>query len=427
MRGRVSRRAALRMCAGACWASATVRAESPEAIAEAAHAEIWRRFIDPRCDVLLHYAGLKGEVVWPTPEECASAKPSGMSWSTPIEDGPFFGGLYLDGLCNRWRARRDAESAEKARRIAAGLMRLAGAAGTPGFVARGFASDGRSHYPASSEDQVFPWFYGLWCYLQTGLASADEAARIRERMIATVLAVEGHGWRVPCHPPSFGTRGDFTRPDSHDAARLLFLLRAMHRLTGDAVWLEKYNTRLEERVGKSNLTRREICAAGLEFGPPENKDSYVWTRSMSVAALRGLAVLDSDPAFREGLVASARSAAPHLARGIGFSRENDLPFDVDWRFLNAAWKPQRNCDEAIALARGLLPLWAERNPRSPYEDDTVREPLFAAWVVALAGGEAHRTEVAALLRRYEWARLYSSTFFIAVNIGYEAQRPALPK
>lgn len=406
-----------------------MRAESPQTIAEVAHAEVWRRFIDPRADVLLHYAGMKGEVVWPTPEECAAAKPSGMSWSTPVEDGPFFGGLYLDGLCNRWRARHDEESAEKARRIAAGLMKLADAADTPGFVARGFASDGRSHYPASSEDQVFPWFYGLWRYLQTGLPAAAEAASIRAKLIATVLAVEGHGWRVPCDPPAFGMRGDFTRPDAHDAARLLFLLRAMHQLTGDEAWLEKFRARLGERVGKQSVLRREICVAGLDFGPPENKDSYVWTRSMSVAALRGLAEMETDPStravFRAGLAASARSAAPHLARGRGFDRENDLHFEVDWRFLNAAWQPQRNCDEAIALARRLLPVWAERNPRSPYEDDTVREPLFAAWVVALAGDDGQRAEIAELLRRYEWARLYSSTFFIAVNVGYEAHRPAL--
>lgn len=396
-----------------------------EGVAEAAHTEIWRRFIDPRCDVLLHYAGMKGEVVYPTPEECAAAKPSGMSWSTPIEDGPFFGGLYLDGLCNRYRARRDTESAEKARRIASGLVRLADASGVPGFISRGFASDRRSYYPASSEDQMFPWFYGLWRYLETDLPTLDEVEGIRGRMVAAVLAVEGRGWRVPCDPPGFGTRGDFTRPETHDAARLLFFLRAMHGLTGDGKWLEKFQERAAERIGGKRRTRREICAAGLDFGPPEEKDSYVWTKSMSQAALRALAELDDDPAFREGLAASARSAAPHLARGRGFDLGNADSFDADWRFLNAAWRPQRDCEEAIALARELLPLWAERNPRSPYEDDTVREPLFAAWVVRLAGFGEHRAEIEALLQRYDFSRLYSSTFFIAVNTVYESHRPDL--
>src|SRR5688500_2524612 len=64
-------------------------------LAEAAHQEIWKRFVDPRFDVLLHYAGLNGELILPTAEQCRNAQPNGMSWSTPIEDGPFFGGLYL--------------------------------------------------------------------------------------------------------------------------------------------------------------------------------------------------------------------------------------------------------------------------------------------------------------------------------------------
>lgn len=425
----INRRRFLQLSAAAALGSEIAKAESLDSFGESAHAEIWRRFIDPRCDVLLHYAGLKGEVVWPTPEDCAASRPSAMSWSTPIEDGPFFGGLYLDALCNRWRARQDDESADKARKIAAGLLELSTAADTPGFIARGFASDGRSHYAASSEDQMFPWFYGLWRYLQSGLAKPDEARLVRERLIDVVQAIEAHGWRVPCHPASFGFRGDLTRPDCHDAARLLCLHRAMHALTGDDAWLQKYRTRIDERIGKQNRTRREICAAGLDFGPADKKDSFIWTQSMSQAALRALAEMESEPtdraAFITGLTASAHSARPHLARGLKFDRENNLHFEIDWRFLNTAWRPQRNCDESIALARELLAHWAERSPRSPYEDDTVREPLFAAWVIALADPAQRTSEIAEMLARYDWTRLYSSTFFIAVNLAYESQRPRL--
>ena len=114
----LSRRQFLALSAVSFLARPTLAADSTAA-AERAHSEIWRRFIDRRFDVLLHYAGLKGEVILPVAADCREARPNGMSWSSPIEDGPFFGGLYLDGLCNRWRARRDVESAEKARRILA--------------------------------------------------------------------------------------------------------------------------------------------------------------------------------------------------------------------------------------------------------------------------------------------------------------------
>ncbi len=392
-----------------------------------ANSEIWRRFVDRRFDTLLHYAGPNGEVVLPTAEECAQSQPNGMSWSTPTEDGPFFGGLYLVGLCRRWQSRRDAEAADQARRIAAGLMKLASLGSTPGFIARGIAADGRSHYRASSEDQMFPWFLGLRSYLRSGLASQDEMKAITARLVTTVGAVERNRWRVPCDPASFGERGDFTKATVHDAARLLYLLLAMHELTNDERWLRDYRARLVEPIGKAHRPRIDIIADGLQFGPAEKQDTFIWTNSMSQAALRALFETETDPAIREslrrGLIASAQSAAVHLVRADRWDNANPLGFDVDWRFLKESWKPQATCDEAIALARSQLPLWAAHNPRSPYEDDTVREPLFAAWIVLLAGDrdlrEKHRANIQAMLRRYDWSRLYTSTFFVAVNVFHE--------
>ncbi|RBP42640.1 hypothetical protein DES53_106349 [Roseimicrobium gellanilyticum] len=432
----VKRRAFLKsgLAAVALWqaggVSTQAAATSIETVAEEAHQEIWRRFIDKRLDVLFHYAGLNGEVTLPTADHCAAAQPNGMSWSTPIEDGPFFGGLYLDGLCNRWSVRRDEESAEKAHRIAAGLMKLAERSETPGFVPRGLGADGKSHYPASSEDQVFPWFYGLWCYVRSGLVSGSERTRIVEKLQSTAVALEGHQWRVPCARPEYGYRGTFVRPTAHDAARFLFLLRAMHQLTGEERWLTQYHERLQEKVGPTMKSRLEICAEGLEYGGHGKGETYLWTHSMSQAALRALADAEADAAtreaYRQGLTASVERAATHLERAGKYDSANQFAFDTDWRFLNASWKPQANCEEAIALGRAQLPLWADRNPRSPYEDDTVREPLFAAWIICLAGKDVQERllgpKLQEMLTRYQWRGMYTATFFIAVNLAYEHGR-----
>ncbi len=425
----LSRRHFLALAATPFLARPTFAAKSTAA-AELAHAEIWRRFIDRRFDVLLHYAGLKGEVILPDAADCREARPNGMAWSSPIEDGPFFGGLYLDGLCNRWRARRDEESAEKARRIAAGLMRLARLSKTPGFVPRGIGADGVSFYPASSEDQVFPWFYGLWRYLATGLASSEERADIEAKLIETGRAIAGHDWQVPCVTTEYGFRGSFLRPTAHDAARLFFLLHAMAKLTGEESWMEGYRSRLDEVIGKTPRPRREILAEGLEFDAQPGGKSRVWTHSMSQAALRELVEVEEDPVtrelFRTALLASARRAVPYLEHAKGYSRDKDLPFDIDWRFLNASWRPQANCDEAIALGREQLPLWAEHNPRSPWEDETMREPLFAAWMIRLADdpglGRDCDAAISELLDRYDWSGLFTASGFIAVNVAYEGSR-----
>ncbi|QIF05929.1 hypothetical protein [Roseimicrobium sp. ORNL1] len=415
---------------GGAWSEAQVQSTSVEAMAEDAHQEIWRRFIDKRLDVLFHYVGLNGEVILPTADHCVASQPNGMSWSTPIEDGPFFGGLYLDGLCNRWRVKRDEESAEKAHRIAAGLMKLAERSETPGFVPRGLGADGKSHYPASSEDQVFPWFYGLWCYVRSGLPTETERVRIVDKLRSTVVALEGHQWRVPCARLEFGYRGTFVRPTAHDAARFLFLLRAMHQLTSEERWLTQYHERLQEKLGPGMKSRLEICAEGLEYGGHGKGETYLWTHSMSQAALRALADAETDASIREayqrGLTASAEKAAVHLERARRYDPANQFAFDTDWRFLNSSWKQQANCEEAIALGRAQLPLWADRNPRSPYEDDTVREPLFAAWIICLAGKEAQQRllgdKLQEMLARYQWRGMYTATFFVAVNLAYEGGR-----
>jgi hypothetical protein len=151
---------------------------------------------------------------------------------------------------------------------------------------------------------------------------------------------------------------------------------------------------------------------------------------MSQAALRELAEVEEDPAtcelFRTALLATVRRAVPYLEHAKGYTRDNDHPFDIDWRFLNTSWRPQANCDEAIALGREQLPLWAEHNPRSPWEDETMREPLFAAWMIRLANDSGlnrdHETVIHGLLERYDWGGLYTASGFIAVNLAYEGSR-----
>ncbi|MDZ4800890.1 MAG: hypothetical protein SGI92_22250 [Bryobacteraceae bacterium] len=62
---------------------------------------------------------------------------------------------------------RSAVAREEARKVAGGLLRLASAGSTPGFVARRAVADGKTHYAAGSDDQTFPWFYGLWHYARS--------------------------------------------------------------------------------------------------------------------------------------------------------------------------------------------------------------------------------------------------------------------
>jgi hypothetical protein len=427
----LSRRSALKtgLAATASLALGLQQAHAEDAVAanvEKAHAEIWRRFIDPH-DVLVDYADEAGKFPRPTPEECRDGKPNALGWWSPIENGSMFNGMYLDGICARWRVTGAAEDREKARRLVKGLLLLA-SLGPKGFIARGVATDGRTPYPMGSDDQTGPWLNGLWRYLQTGLAEPAERAAIVEKFTEVARVLESTGWRMPCNdgaPTPY--RGSFAGLAWQHAPRLLFLLKAAHQLTSDARWDELYRKALSETGGEAGLSRLAICEKGMVFHSTKWRES--WTGASSVIALRGLWEMETDPALREafarGLAASARLAAEGMPLCQKFDNDAQQTFLHDWRVLNEWWQPQHSEAEAVAVAERQSKELGRLSPRRYPELAHVREPIFAAWVVTLCPDralvESHRQAILEALGHYRYERLNYSQFFPAEAAWYRLQ------
>lgn len=403
-----------------------------------AHGEIWRRFIG-RSGLFYDYTGLDGAVNVPEPQECANCMPNALGWWTPIENGAFFGGLYLDGLCSRWREIGDTDGRDKARKVADGLLSLARVGDAPGFVARGFATDGKGHYPVSSSDQTYPWFYGLWRYATSGIPDEAERRRIADALARVALGLESNDWKMPCDRKGFGhfghwtggfagTRGTLTgaEPQFDAASRLLFVLRALHHLTGGTHWLDRYRRRLVEAPHGSQKSRLEICSQGVQYVGPGESPKYpesppIWTSASSQAGLRALFEMEDDALtraeFQKGLRANAMSAAKFISRYRGYDNETSMAFDIDWRALNKSWKPQAEIGEAVELATLQYRAWNKMSPKRVAEAERMRDPLFAAWIVALSGDEAliasAREDIRGSLLHYRWERLHTCVFFMA--------------
>ena len=390
--------------------------EMPEAVGRA-HAEMWRRFIGPD-GIVLDYADLDGSIVRPTPDDCREHRPNALSWGVPVEDGPMLGGLYLDGLCNRWKLTGDEADRAKARRVIDGLLFLASRGGPPGFIARGVATDGRTTYPMGSNDQTTPWLYGIWRYLREGLAEPGERAALEKRFIEVVAALDANGWRMPCNGGPSPYRGDFTRPTWESAPRLLFVMKAMHGLTGEERWQERYLAAAREEVGKARRSRLEICRTGMIFDPGQGP-RHSWTGSEGVVCLRALWEMETDPAMRaafaEGLRASAELAAQSLPLCREFDEARAGRFEHDWRVMNEAWRPQTNEAGTVAVALAGLEVQHRASPRMVAEKEFVREPCFAAWIVTLSPDAAqvarHRAAILDVVRAYPYERLFLSQFF----------------
>jgi len=389
-------------------------AVAPSGAIEQAHAETWRRFVDEH-GIIRDYVG-----DLPTPEDCRLGRPNAIGWWSPIENGPMFTGMYLNAMVERARRSGATADREQARKLAQGLLKCASVSDVPGFIARGVGSDGKCHYPLSSDDQMHPWFLGLQAYLGSDIPTAAErevlVAKVRE--VADVL--ESNGWQVPSDGAFKGQfRGGFKGEHFRDAVRYLHMLHATYEMTRDAVWLGRYRRALDEKPEKSAETRREICALGcprdLSFIPHIEK-GQIWIYVGSQAGLAKLAAVETDPAtreaYRKGLEVNTRFVLPALATYAQFDNTDQKVFGhARWREVYAAWFPQKTQEDARRLSQVIDRQKA--GTRKYYESTWMKNPLAAAAVVALAGDVSARPAVLKAVSHYDYARLNMAEFFFA--------------
>lgn len=390
---------------------------------ETAHESLWTRAIK-QDGIILNFTGLDGNVAIPSPQECAKLQPNGMAWWTPVSDGPFFTGLYLPAVCERYRRTHSENDKNQARHLARGLMLLSGVSDVTGFIARGVGSDGKSHYPMGSDDQTHPWFFGLYCYLQSGIPAGDEKTEIKNRMVAVANALRQNRWYIPCDGPFKGeVWGGFPGDGFREAARLLFILRAMYEITGDSRWLRDYQAAAREVPQGGKISRAAICASGILFDESRitviRKDPYIVAGAQ--ASLAVMARLETDEelksAYRQGIEKTAAVLAQVMNDYQKFDNAAEIPYpNLDWRGrLISTWKPQATTMEAYKMGQAIFTLPATY-PRF-MENELVMQPLAAAYVVALAGnGEtfrASRSIIEAVLCHYDYRKLYMSGYFFA--------------
>jgi hypothetical protein len=390
-----------------------------------AHTELWRRFVD-EYGILVDFCDLEGKVNLPTPEECRAGKPNALGWFQPIENGAMFNGLYLDAVVNRWRSTKSEEDATKARRLMEGLLLLNSISEVKGFVGRGVSTDGRSHFPMGSDDQTGPWFIGLWRFYDSGLATDEEKDRIRKHLVETTAAIVSLGWNMPAEAP-FGKRGTFEGFHFEKAVRKLFVMKLMARVTGEASWEERYRAELDLAGGDPALTKRQYAAGGMKY---YYAPTHAWTSCVAVGTLRCLWEMEEEPALKAdyatGLRASAVLAAECLPLAEKFDRANPSVFSQDWRTaMMPLWKPHTTEQEAVDLAIAQLKAFGKISPRRHSEANFIREPSAAAWIVSLCPDKevvkTHRPAIERLLRRYDYANLYYSTFFWVESVWWRVR------
>jgi hypothetical protein len=271
-----------------------------------------------------------------------------------------------------------------------------------------------------------PWYYGLWRYLDSGLATKEERERIITKVTETTDAIIKLNWSMPAEPP-FGKRGGFGGFAFDSSPRQLFVMKFMHSITNDAKWDTMYRAALNERGGEAKMSKLEICEHGMVFTYAK---THNWTSCTCVSALRGLWEMENDEAtkaaFARGLQASAKLAAESLPLATQFNHNDGTTFTTDWRTsMMPLWKPQKTEQEAQALAELQLRAFMKVAPRRGKETAFVREPTAAAWIVTLCPDAATVKSFAADIERvithYDYSKLYYSQFFWVESAWWRLQ------
>ncbi|MBI4977777.1 MAG: hypothetical protein HZC28_09855 [Spirochaetes bacterium] len=392
----------------------------------AMHDDIWKRFIDKH-GIMLDYVNADGTVSLPTPEECASNMPNALGWWSPIENGAFFTGLYLAGICRRYALTGNPDDAAKAKRLANGLLALAQKTTTPGFIGRGFATDGNAHFPVTSSDQIAPWFFGLWTYARSGIPSAAERNAVIALMTRTAEALRQSQWQMPCEPSmaAGSTYGTWNWKDFRSVPRLLFACRALYELTSDAVWYERYTNAAFATPFRSTVSRLELCARGMAWDvngedPALRENSWIYV--VSQAQVRALLDMETDETirgfYRRSLTATAEAALPLVYDYEDFEYH---PVNTDWRTLLHKWKAHTTPKEAESIAQKQLIDWASVGRM--HETRLLREPMSAAWIVMLSGDMRLIARMKLPFERaltfFDYQRLSSPVYFMGECAYYE--------
>ena len=390
------------LCAMRCaWGMESGMRTAEDVLAEV-NARLEHEFIGAE-GLLLDYVG---DI--PCAEDIAELKPNAMGWWTPIENGSMFTGEWLPALMAEGVERRTLVE-----RCVAGLIKMSEVSDVPGFIARGTGKDGKSHYPLGSNDQTDPWFFGLLEYCRWPFANPAIRTRVIERLVRHAMALEENGWGVPCDGAFKGeNRGNLEARAMPfwGKSRLLYTLKSMYFLTGDAHWNELYG-----RIKADGIA--EIEAGGEIdvkcFKPCFGDGAWIYVSTAQMLA-RLIEMEDNalDRArMRNGLAHYAARVAPSMELRAKYDNEMVRPFAyANWR-EGYNWRPQKTQKDAESVA--FSPRHEVLGSRKDHERRFMAIPLAAAAICSLADAGRYKDEILATLRYCDYATPNISEFFHA--------------
>ena len=191
----------------------------------------------------------------PTPELIRAQVPNPCGYSTGMEDSSLNGGIMLDATIAAYEATGDEKYALQAKTIYSGLRLCAEAHGYPGYIARSVSpEDKKSVYLDSSRDQYTNWVFGALRYYNSGLASDEHMASIRNAIVG--IAEKHEREVIPennyCLLRPDGKHGRvlgmWGNVEAHEFLRMPMFYLAAYHVSGNEHWKQLYESYRDEAL-----------------------------------------------------------------------------------------------------------------------------------------------------------------------------------
>lgn len=382
---------------------------------------VWSKFLRMPYGHILDYVADGAEIRYPSGEECKNGLPNGLGWWTPIENGAFYTGLYTYSLIKLYDKEPSEVLENKLKILLNGLFLLQDVAKVEGFIARGVARDGKSHYPISSEDQVVPWVLALYGYLDSKACCVDKV-EVKTRLLRLLTALKSHQY---CIPTEWENIRHGSWKNSHGfrgVAKLLLLSAILADLSRNGDDLEDFQKMANEKPDGSPLTRLEIIASGFSHEMINGYGKQPWICVASHFGLHELIKLDGKNAdfYRQGLYMNGITSLMMVNDMKNFTHSDD--FSADWTPL---LKLHRDCGTSIAqnisLALEQLSYWTNEIVPARVQEHKILGNSVYGTLIAVTSKNAEIA--AAAYKRYsenakavQWEKLHLPLAYVAEAI-----------
>ncbi|MGN0174279.1 MAG: hypothetical protein ACI39F_07540 [Acutalibacteraceae bacterium] len=351
------------------------------------HNIVFKRFVRMPYGHLLDYSApdIKDTPI-PTKEECDKCMPNAYGWWTPIENGAFFTSLYLYALMDKYDAVDDESLHNDVMTLLNGLYVFQDAGNQKGFICRGVADDGVSHFPLGSADQTGPWLLALYRVYRSPKISEKIKLEIKERIrVVCETAFENKLSLVTECDGVFS--GSYADPDWRGCCNNLFIYGMMRELVGGE-WAERFEEAKHEHPKGNLFERLQIVSHG--FAPDmvhNNGLTQFWIDICSHLCLKELAIVDEKEKnmYLCGTMLNG-ATVQRFMRNFKLYIPNQK-MDYDFRKLKRLYEPFDG-NISIAAPKGLkqCDYWEENIvPARKQEHHVLGQALFAIWTAVTSG------------------------------------------